>query len=77
MALREDIVVLGLTAGVMGSLVGGLMLGLGLGMVTQNVHAGWLLVIPAAPLSGWIGIRLGKRLVRRMEAGESGRGAVR
>jgi hypothetical protein len=75
MALREDILVLGLTAGVVGSLVGGLMLGVGLGMVSQNVHAGWLLVIPAAPLAGWIGIRLGKRLLRRLEAGDPGRGA--
>jgi len=68
MGTREDILVLGLTAGVMGSLVGGLMLALGLGLVTQNVHAGWVLVLPAAPVAGWIGKILAERLVRRMKA---------
>ena len=32
MVTREEILVLGLTAGVLGSLVGGLMLGVGLGL---------------------------------------------
>ena len=40
MVTREEILVLGLTAGVVGSLVGGLMLGVGLGLVVQNVHIG-------------------------------------
>ncbi len=68
MGTREDILVLGLTAGVLGSLVGGLMLALGLGLVTQSVHAGWVLVLPAAPVAGWIGKALAERLVRRMRA---------
>jgi len=68
MRLRADILVLGLTAGVMGSLVGGLMLGIGLGMVTQGVHVGWILVLPAAPLAGLIGLWLAKRLVKRLQA---------
>ncbi|MBP0493621.1 hypothetical protein [Roseomonas indoligenes] len=68
MGIREDILVLGLTAGVMGALVGGLMLALGLGMVTQGAHAGWVLVIPAAPLAGWIGKILAKKLVKRLDA---------
>jgi len=68
MGLRADILVLGLTAGVMGSLVGGLMLGIGLGMVTQGVHVGWILVLPAAPLAGLIGLWLAKRLVKRLQA---------
>ncbi|MCR0984649.1 hypothetical protein [Roseomonas populi] len=67
MGIREDILVLGLTAGVMGALVGGLMLALGLGMVTQGVHAGWVLVIPAAPIAGWIGKGLAKKLVKRLD----------
>lgn len=62
---RADILVLGLTAGTVGSLVGGLMLGIGLGMVTQGVHIGWLLVLPAAPVSGALGYILAKRLVGR------------
>ncbi|HEY8611469.1 MAG TPA: hypothetical protein VIL69_09300 [Roseomonas sp.] len=68
MGLREEILILGLTAGTVGSMVGGLMLGIGLGMVTQGAHAGWVLVIPAAPLAGWIGKWLGARLVKRLAA---------
>nr|MCV4209326.1 hypothetical protein [Roseomonas sp. SXEYE001] len=67
MGLRADILVLGLTAGVIGSLVGGLLLGIGLGMVTQGAHAGWILVLPAAPLAGLSGLWLAKRLVKRMQ----------
>lgn len=63
---RADILVLGLTAGTVGSLVGGLMLGIGLGMVTQGVHAGWLLVLPAAPVSGGLGYLLARRLADRV-----------
>lgn len=67
MVTREEILVLGLTAGVLGSLVGGLMLGIGLGLVVQNVHAGWILVLPAAPASGMLGYLLARRLARRLE----------
>ncbi|WP_237182866.1 hypothetical protein [Roseomonas marmotae] len=48
-----------------GSLVGGLMLGIGLGLVVNNVHAGWLLVLPAAPISGLLGYWLARRLARQ------------
>ena len=68
MDIRSDILVLGLTAGVVGSLVGGLMLGVGLGLVVQGVHAAWLLVLPAAPASGMFGYLLAKRLVARLRA---------
>jgi len=69
MGTREEILVLGLTAGVMGALVGGLMLAVGLGMVTQGAHAGWILALPAAPVAGWVGYVLAKRHLRRVEAG--------
>ena len=64
MVTRAQLLVLGLTAGVTGSLVGGLMLGIGLGLVVNNVHAGWVLVLPAAPVSGLLGYWQGKRLAR-------------
>jgi hypothetical protein len=67
MVTRAQLLILGLTAGVMGSLVGGLMLGIGLGLVVNSVHAGWILVLPAAPLSGLLGYWQAKRLAR--EAG--------
>ncbi|WP_232480008.1 MULTISPECIES: hypothetical protein [Roseomonas] len=72
--MREEILLLGLSAGVLGALVGGLMLAVGLGMVTQNAHAGWVLVIPAGPIAGWIGYAMGKRTLKRLMAGESIRG---
>ncbi len=66
MITRSDILVLGLTAGVLGSLVGGLMLGVGLGLAVNGAHAGWLLVLPAAPVSGLIGYMLARKLAREM-----------
>ena len=68
MVTRAEILILGLTAGVVGSLVGGLMLGIGLGLVVQNVHMGWLLVLPAAPVAGGLGYLLAKRLLVRLRA---------
>jgi hypothetical protein len=66
MVKREDILVLGLTAGVVGSLVGGLMLGIGLGLVVGGQHLGWLLLLPAAPVSGLLGYALARRLARQI-----------
>jgi len=66
MVTRADILVLGLTAGVVGSLVGGLMLGIGLGLVVNNVHAGWLLVLPAAPAAGGLGLLLARKLAKKL-----------
>lgn len=65
MASREDILVLGLTAGVVGSLVGGLMLGLGMIIISQGVHMGWLLVLPSAPIGGGLGYFLARKLVKK------------
>lgn len=65
MATREDILVLGLTAGVTGSLVGGLMLGLGFIAIAQGVHMGWLLVLPAGPIGGGLGYLLARRLAKK------------
>ncbi|GAA0582582.1 hypothetical protein GCM10009416_21230 [Craurococcus roseus] len=66
MVTREEILVLGLTAGTVGSLVGGLMLGVGLGMAVQGAHIGWLLVIPAAPISGMLGYALARKLAKKL-----------
>jgi len=67
MVTRSEILVLGLTAGVVGTLVGGLMLGIGLGLVVNGVHAAWLLVLPSAPVGGMIGYFLAKRLARQLD----------
>jgi hypothetical protein len=63
---REEILVLGLTAGVTGSLVGGLLLYAGLALVVAGSHAGWLLALPAAPLGGALGYILARRLTGRL-----------
>jgi len=63
---RADILVLGLTAGTIGSLVGGLLLGIGLGLVVNNVHAGLVLVLPAAPVAGGVGYLLARRLAKQL-----------
>ncbi len=67
MVTREEILVLGLTAGVLGSLVGGMMLGIGMGLVIGGQHLGWLLLLPAAPAGGVLGYLLARRLARRLQ----------
>lgn len=66
MPTRADILWLGLAAGVTGSLVGGLMLGIGLGLLVQGAGIGWLLLLPAAPVAGTLGYLLARRLAARM-----------
>lgn len=66
MVSRSDILVLGLTAGVIGSLVGGLMLYAGLALVMAGNHAGWVLALPAAPAGGGLGLLLARRLARQL-----------
>ena len=63
---RSDLLLLGVSAGIAGSLIGGLMLGIGLGLAVQGVNIGWLLVIPAAPASSVPGWLLARRLARRL-----------
>lgn len=67
MVTRSEILVLGLTAGVVGSLVGGLMLYAGLALVMAGNHAlGWLIALPAAPAGGGLGLLLARKLARKM-----------
>ncbi len=66
MISRSDILLLGLTAGVVGCLVGGMMFGIGLGLVVQRAHIGWLLLLPAAPVAGLLGYVLARKLARRL-----------
>ena len=66
MITREEILILGLTAGVVGSHVGGMMLGIGMGLVIGGQHLGWLLLLPAAPLSGMLGYVLARKLAKRL-----------
>jgi hypothetical protein len=57
MITRGDILWLGIAAGVTGSLVGGMMLGIGMDLIVNGQVWGWLLLLPAAPaaaLPGWL-----------------------
>ena len=65
MITRADILILGLNASIIGTLVGGLLLGLGLAMVVNHEYVGWLLMLPAGPAAGLVGLVLARRLVKR------------
>ena len=66
MITRADIIWLGLSSGVAGGLVGGLLLGIGMNLVVAGANVGWLLLMPAAPLSGVIGWLLGRKLAKQL-----------
>lgn len=57
---------LGLSAGVIGCLMGGTCLGLGLNLIAAGSPAGWLLLLPAAPLGGLPGYILARRLAKQL-----------
>jgi len=64
---RGDILMLGLSAGVSGSLLGGLMLGIGMNLIMAGANIGWLLLLPAAPAAGLLGYLLARRLARQLD----------
>jgi len=64
MIKRGDIIYLGLASGVIGSLVGGMMLGVGMSLILGGAPIGWLLLLPAAPVGGFPGWMLARRLAR-------------
>jgi hypothetical protein len=54
---RGDILMLGITAGVIGSLTGGMLLALAIILLTNGANLGWILLCigaPASALPGWI-----------------------
>ncbi len=63
---REEIIWLGLLSGVSGGLVGGIMLGIGMNLIIGGKPLGWLLFLPAAPVSGIIGWLLARRLASQL-----------
>ena len=66
MIRQADILWLGVSAGVIGCLVGGSMLGIGMSMVLNGVHVGWLLMLPAAPIGGVPGWILARKLAKQL-----------
>ena len=66
MITRPDLLMLGISSGVSGSLIGGLMLGVGLNLVAAGVHIGWLLLLPAGPAGALVGWIMARRLARQL-----------
>jgi hypothetical protein len=66
MITRADIIWLGVSAGVIGSLVGGMMLGIGMSLIVNGAPIGWLVMLPGAPVSAIPGWLLARRLARQV-----------
>jgi hypothetical protein len=66
MISRPDLLMLGISAAVTGSLIGGMLLGVGMFLAANGANIGWLLMLPAAPLSGLVGWLLARRLARQL-----------
>ena len=66
MITRSEIIWLGVSAGVTGSLVGGMMLGIGMDLIVNGQPLGWLLLLPGAPVSAVPGWLLARRLAQQI-----------
>ncbi|MDR3532015.1 MAG: hypothetical protein P4L90_15880 [Rhodopila sp.] len=66
MITRNDILWLGVASGVTGSLVGGMMLGIGMDLIVNGQPWGWLLLLPAAPIAALPGWLLARKLARQV-----------
>jgi hypothetical protein len=66
MVTRSDIIWLGVAAGVTGSLIGGLMLGIGMDLIVNGQVWGWLLLLPAAPVAAVPGWLLARKLAQQV-----------
>ncbi len=66
MITRGDIIWLGIAAGVTGSLIGGMMLGIGMDLIVNGQPWGWLLLLPAAPAAAIPGWLLASKLSRQL-----------
>ena len=65
MITRPDILVLGITASVIGGLVGGILLFTGMNLIVDGRNAGWVLLLATGPVCGGIGWYLARRLARK------------
>jgi hypothetical protein len=63
---RGDIIWLGISSGVTGSLVGGIMLGIDMDLIVNGQPLGWLLLLPGAPVSALPGWLLARKLARQI-----------
>jgi hypothetical protein len=66
MVNRHDIVGPGIASGVLGSLVGGMMLGIGMDLLVNGQPLGWPLLLQAAPVSAIPGWLLARQLAEQL-----------
>ncbi len=66
MITRGELLWLGIASGVSGSLIGGMMLAIGLDLIVNGQHLGWLLLLPGAPASAIPGWLLARRLAQQL-----------
>ncbi len=66
MITRGEVVWLGVSSGVVGALLGGLLLGIGMDLMVNGQPLGLLMVMPAAPLAALPGWLLGRQLARQI-----------
>jgi hypothetical protein len=66
MVSRGDILMLGIAAGVFGSLTGGVLLFSGMELIVGGANIGWLLLVPAAPVGASIGWIMARRLAAQL-----------
>lgn len=67
MLTRRDVIWLGIASALSGSVVGGVVLAIGIALVLGGQPAGIVLVCAGAPLSMLIGWLLGRRLAREVD----------
>jgi len=66
MVSRADLLMLGITSGVSGGLIGGTIFGYGVAAATGGFGVGYLLMMVAAPLSAGVGWFFARRLARQL-----------
>ena len=67
MISRGDVVWLGVSSGVVGALLGGLLLGICMDLMVNGQPLGLLMVVPAAPLAAVPGWLLARQLAKRID----------
>jgi len=63
---RGDLLWLGISSGVTGGLIGGMMLGIGMELMVNGQPLGLALICVGGPASGLIGWLLARRLAKRL-----------
>jgi hypothetical protein len=66
MITRGEIIMLGIGAGVTGGIIATVMVTVGLDLIAAHANIGWLLLVPAAPVSAIVGWIMGRKLAAKL-----------